>query len=113
MPERTIEAGQAIKIHGSAPTCPAGAAVGGGTTFFTPAFRLVGENDSAAIKAAATTIPRRIACPRYRSGLLGQFEITTAYRRMTGADYANSATVNNNFVRNRAFATVALGVTDV
>jgi hypothetical protein len=91
-----IEAGQAIKAHGSAPT-PAGAAAGGGTILFiTPACRVVDENDTIAIKAAAIIITRRIACPRYRSGLLGQFAITVEYRRVLDAGYANSATVNNN-----------------
>ena len=100
-----IEAGQAIKTHGSTPTCPAATAAGGGTILFTaPACRAVGENNATAIKAAATIVTRRIACPRYRSGLLGQFAITTEYRRVPGARYANSATVNNNSYETR-FAT--------
>jgi hypothetical protein len=62
-PVKTMKAGQAIKAHGVVPTCPAGAAVGGGIILFTPACRFVGDNDKAAISAAAAIMTRRIARP--------------------------------------------------
>jgi hypothetical protein len=59
---KTIKAGQAIKAHGSAPTCPAGPA---GTIYgiTLPASSFVGESDTTAINAAAAIISRRIARP--------------------------------------------------
>jgi hypothetical protein len=62
MPERTIEAGQAIKAHGTQRLCVtigATGAGGGGT-----ACAFVGGNEKAAMSAAAAMISRRIDCTR-------------------------------------------------